>query len=57
MEKVSADIWAMLEQPVSIDEMCGQLLGRYNVEADQCRSDVEQLVGQMVQEGIVKAVA
>ena len=57
MEKVSADVWDMLEHPVGIDELCSRLMDRYSVGADQCRSEVEQLIGQMVEEGIVRPVA
>lgn len=57
MEKVSADIWEMLEQPASIDDLCRRLLDRYEVGADQCRSEVEQMIDQMVDEGLVRAVA
>ena len=57
MEKVSADVWDMLEHPASIDELCGRLMGHYAVEVEQCRSEVTQLVDQMVEEGLVKAIA
>ena len=57
MENVSADVWQMLEHPVSVGEICSRLLDRYEVGADQCQAEVQRLIDQMVDEGLVRVAA
>lgn len=55
MERVAADVWRMLDQPVSLAEICGRLVADYEVEPDECRRDVGALLQSMIAEGLVKA--
>ena len=54
MERVAADVWRMLDQPVSLKEICGRLVADYEVEPDECRRDVGALLQSMIAEGLVK---
>lgn len=57
MEKVSADIWDMLAEPRSVGQLCQTLTQRYEVDPDRCKAEVEQFLGQLVEEGLITPVA
>lgn len=54
MERVAADVWRMLDRPVSLNEICGRLVADYDVEPEECRRDVGALLQSMIAEGLVK---
>lgn len=56
MEKVTARVWDLLADPINIDGICDQLLELYDVEPEVCRADVETLIGQFRNEGLVEEV-
>ena len=56
MEKVTADIWRLLETPADLDTICKQLAQRYEVDDETCRREVGQLISVFQQEGLVEVV-
>ena len=56
MEKVTAAVWRLLEQPMSIERLCERLVEIYAVEPALCRADVERLVSQLRSEGLIEEV-
>lgn len=56
MEKVTADVWRLLATEPSVSEICDRLLEDYEVDPATCRTDVELLLGMMVQEGLIERV-
>lgn len=56
MEKATAAIWDLLAEPIGIDQMVERLTVTYDVEPAECRPDVERIVGQLEQEGLVTVV-
>ena len=57
MEKVTASVWRLLEQPSDLETICEQLEREYEVDAETCRREVGQLIELFEQEGLVEAVA
>lgn len=57
MEKVTAAVWRLLEEPADVDAICGELMRRYDVDEETCRGDVERLIRQLEEEGLVEPVA
>ena len=57
MENVTAAVWSLLAEPISLDGICRQLMDTYDVDADECRSDVGRLLDTMHQEGLVELVS
>lgn len=53
LNPVATRIWDLLEKPLALDELCGLLMDEYEVEEEQCRSEVEELLTEMVKLGIV----
>jgi hypothetical protein len=52
---VGTRIWALLERPRTIDDLCAQLLREYDVDAAQCRREVIDLVDELCAEGLTTA--
>ena len=56
MEKVTASVWRLLEQPSDLDSICERLMLEYEVDAETCRREVGQLIELFEQEGLVESV-
>ena len=50
---VASDVWRMLAEPNTASGLCRELTATYEVEPEQCRSEVEELLAQMVDLGLV----
>ena len=57
MERVTADVWRLLEASTDLDTICAQLMERYEVDEQTCRREVGQLMTLFEQEGLVETVA
>jgi hypothetical protein len=57
LNAVGTRIWALLAEPRTVDELCAQLLGEYDVDPRQCRSEVLSLLGDLRAEGLATARA
>jgi hypothetical protein len=53
LNSVASDIWRMLAEPSTIDEMCERLVQEYEVDAGSCRAEVERLIADLEAEGLV----
>lgn len=53
LNHVATRIWDFLEQPLTIDEICGLLLDEYEVSEEQCRSEVGEVIAEMVSLGVI----
>lgn len=51
---VAASVWRALEQPRSFDELKAKLLSEYEVSPDQCASELEELLGDLVEKKLVR---
>ena len=56
MEDVTAEVWRLLEAPASIEQLCDQLIERYQVDRPTCLAEVSRLIISMVAEGLVEPV-
>ena len=52
-----AAIWAALAQPISVREICAQLLTRFDVSESDCQRDVLAFVQDGVKEGLIVEAA
>ncbi|HMI40538.1 MAG TPA: PqqD family protein [Sphingomicrobium sp.] len=53
MDSIASTVWTMIDEPRSIEEICGTLQDIYDVDSETCRSDVESLLTTLSQEGLV----
>jgi hypothetical protein len=53
MDKVGGLIWEMLEGGQSLEEMIATIIARYDVSLEQVKTDIEQLVDELLRENLV----
>jgi len=53
MSEVGARIWELIEQPRSLDDVCAQLQGEYDVTPAVCRGEVEAFLRELMSHGAV----
>ena len=57
MNPVGAFVWKLLQEPRSVAELRGAVLGEYEVEAERCERDLIELLEQMLSEGLIDVVS
>jgi hypothetical protein len=53
LDGVGAEIWRMLQTPVTIPRIVTALVEIYDVDANRCRSDVLTVMATLVERGLV----
>lgn len=53
LNPVATRIWDLLDKSKDEDDICSVLLDEYDVEPEQCRKEVGEVLGQMVKLGII----
>ena len=56
LNPVSSRIWSLLEQPLSVQAVCEQLLTEYDVASELCKQEVKEFLGQLLDRNIVTVV-
>jgi len=54
MENVAAEVWNLLAEPTSVEQLCADLVDRYEVEPETCHREVVALLEQFEQEGLIQ---
>lgn len=54
LEGVGPRIWSLLATPRSMDQLCQVLIDEYDVSPEECRTEVQRFVSEMVGAGLVK---
>ena len=50
---VGADIWNLLTEPLSVDALIERLQGIYNVDAEQCTTEVKAFLSKMLEQDML----
>lgn len=53
LDQRGSRIWALLEQPATVDALVGTLLQQYDTTAEQCRADVQAFIAQLITNQLV----
>lgn len=53
LNSVASDIWSLLQQPISLDEIVQELLEQYAVDPQVCTDDTRVLLEQMLDKKII----
>lgn len=53
LDAVACDIWARIDQPMSVDAICAEMIEKYEVSPERCLHDVITFVGQLKDNNIV----
>jgi hypothetical protein len=54
LNAVASDIWRLLAQPVTREEICQTLLKDYDIDQASCRGEVAKLISDLEAEGLVR---
>ena len=57
LNAVASEIWRMLAEPTSVDEICRKLCEEYEIDSSTCQSQVQELVTSLQEEGLVKELS
>jgi PqqD family protein of HPr-rel-A system len=53
LNPVATRIWDLLDQPLTMEELCTRLTDEYDVEPGQCREEVREYLEEMSKLGLV----
>ena len=53
LDPVGSRIWDLLQEPTTVDEILKVLLDEYDVELEECKKDVCDLIGELSDNGLV----
>lgn len=53
IDSVGGRIWALLESPATLDQICEALLAEYSVDSDACRDETGAFVAELAGKGLV----
>ena len=56
LDEIGTRIWALIEKPLLISEMCGILQEEFDVEPEQCEKDVLVLLQQLKEADLLRIV-
>ncbi len=57
MVDVSAEVWALIEEPASLDQICNGLMQKYEIDQETCRAEVARFIDELQSEGLVESAA
>ncbi len=52
-DAVATRLWVLLENPLTLDALCAQLVAEFEVEDDACHSDVLAFLTELRGEGLI----
>ncbi|HLZ67507.1 MAG TPA: PqqD family protein [Aliidongia sp.] len=53
LNKVGTAVWQQITGPVTVAEICTALLARYDIDAETCERQVQELLGELHAEGLI----
>jgi hypothetical protein len=56
LNPVATLIWEILEQSLSIDDLCEKLVEQYDVEPEKCRVETNEYIQEMIKLGLVSQI-
>jgi hypothetical protein len=54
LDATGSAIWELLDEPRAVEELCAQLVERYEVDADTCLRDVLPFLDELVGAGLLE---
>jgi len=55
LDGVGGAIWELMASPVTLDEIVGNLVARFEIEEEVCRADAQAFVEDLVDNGLAEA--
>jgi Coenzyme PQQ synthesis protein D (PqqD) len=57
LDAVATLVWRLIQQPMSLSEICDAIMDVFEVEEDYCERDVLRLLEEMEAEGLIEEKA
>ena len=54
--RVASDVWRLLEEPKTFDELCRELQDRYDVAPERCAEEVGDLLKELTEMRLVRRI-
>ena len=54
LDDVGAEVWRLIQEPVTIARVVASLVGTYDVDPQRCRADILNLVATLRERGLVE---
>jgi hypothetical protein len=54
MDAVGSDIWARIERPRRVSDVCDELVAEYDVDASTCETQVLEFVAELRERGLIE---
>ena len=54
LDNVGAELWRRIQHAATVQAICGELLGEFEVDEETCRRDVIRLIAELVDHGLVE---
>ena len=56
MDKIGSRIWALIEEPRSVSNVCDTILGEFDVSRERCEQDVLAFLNKLAEDNLVKVI-
>jgi hypothetical protein len=56
LDPVGASIWNLIQKPIVLEEVRDRILEEYDVGAEECQEDLLELIGQLIENGLVEVL-
>lgn len=56
LNSVAAAVWNQLEEPKTVNEICDQLIKKFDIEKEQCVSEVLGFLPDLKEKGLIDIV-
>lgn len=53
LDRIGRHIWELLEEPCTVERICGELVRKFNVGEEECERDVIDFLNELLRHGIV----
>jgi PqqD family protein of HPr-rel-A system len=54
LNSVAASVWNMLEEPLTIGDICDQLMSEYDVDKQKCLDEVLGFLPELKEKGLIE---
>ncbi len=54
LDPIGAKIWNLIQKPITLTEVMETILNEYDVDNEQCKNDVLELIEELLENGLVK---
>jgi hypothetical protein len=54
LDRVGSRIWSLVQEPISVGEICSKITSEYDVEQERFMRDLEAFLADLIHEGMIE---